>query len=67
MTLIDEETEEKKVLRIVGDYESDLDKGSISLRSPLARAVIGKKKGDSISVETPRGIVYYQLGEVSFS
>ncbi|MHA1159173.1 MAG: transcription elongation factor GreA, partial [Alphaproteobacteria bacterium] len=53
VTLIDEDTEEKKKYQIVGDAESDVKDGKISISSPIARALIGKAKGDAVEVTTP--------------
>lgn len=51
----DEETGERKALELVGPYESDTQKGLISVTSPLGRALIGRQDGDSVSVQTPGG------------
>src|SRR4030042_5656737 len=53
VTLVDEDTDEKKVWQIVGEPEADAKKGRISITSPLARALIGKKKGASVEGNTP--------------
>ena len=50
VTVLDEETEEEKTYRIVGAYEADMKVNSISISSPLAKALIGKKVGDSVEV-----------------
>ena len=50
MTLIDEDTGEKRKWRIVGEPEANASKGTISVASPIARALIGKKKGATIEV-----------------
>ena len=55
VTLIDEDTDEKKVWQIVGEPEADAKKGKISIASPLARALIGKTKGANVEVVTPGG------------
>ena len=54
VTLIDEDTEEKKTFQIVGESEADVKKGKVSVASPTGRALIGKKTGDSVEVNTPR-------------
>ena len=51
----DEETDEKKTYRIVGEHESDITAGRLSVSSPVARALIGKTVGDSVEVTTPSG------------
>jgi transcription elongation factor GreA len=64
--LVDEDTDEKVSYRIVGPDESDIDKGLISIGSPLARALIGKEAGDSVEVSTPRGARYFQVLGVQY-
>ncbi|QOL19743.1 transcription elongation factor GreA [Candidatus Bodocaedibacter vickermanii] len=64
--LIDEDTEEAVAYQIVGDDESNLSKGKISLSSPLAKALIGKESGDSVDVRTPGGVKSYEIIEVAF-
>ncbi len=64
--LIDEDTEETLSYQIVGDDESNLSKGKISLSSPLAKALIGKDAGDSVDVRTPGGVKSYEIIEVAF-
>ncbi len=54
VTLVDEDTEEKKKYQIVGDVEADVKLGKISISSPIARALIGKAKGDTVEVTTTR-------------
>ena len=66
VTLLDEETEQKKKLQIVGDFEADLRSGKISVSSPLARAMIGKAKGDTIEVSAPGGARSYEITKVEF-
>ena len=64
--LIDDDTEEEKVYQIVGDSEADVKGGKVSIRSPIARALIGKKTGDSIEVNTPGGGKSYEILEVAY-
>ncbi len=66
VTLIDEDTEAKVAYQIVGDTEADVKKGKISISSPIARALIGKKKGDSVEVNTPGGGKSYEIDKVMF-
>ncbi|MHA1548312.1 MAG: transcription elongation factor GreA [Alphaproteobacteria bacterium] len=66
VTLIDEDTEEKKKYQIVGDAESDVKDGKISISSPIARALIGKAKGDAVEVTTPGGARAYEILDVKF-
>lgn len=64
--LMDEDTEEEKTFQIVGESEADLEAGKLNLRSPLARAMIGKEEGDSIEVSTPRGPKSYEILAVRY-
>ena len=66
VTLVDEDTEEKKVYQIVGESEADVKQGKVSITSPTARALIGKKKGDTVEVNTPGGGKSYEILKVAF-
>ena len=66
VTLIDEDTEKKAVWQIVGEVEADAKKGKISITSPLARALIGKKKGATVEVNTPGGAKAYEITKVEW-
>jgi transcription elongation factor GreA len=66
VTLIDEETEEKITYQIVGDYEADINRGLISTSAPIGRALIGKKQGTSVEVNTPKGARFYEIVTVAF-
>jgi transcription elongation factor GreA len=66
VTLADEETDEVQTFRIVGEDEADVKDGRLSVTSPLARALIGKGKGDSVEVATPRGNRSYEVVTVAF-
>ena len=66
VTLIDEDTDEKRVWQIVGEPEADAKKGKISIASPLARALIGKAKGASVEVVTPGGAKAYEVKKVEW-
>src|ERR1700744_4109715 len=61
VTLVDEDTEKKTVGQNVGQPEADAKKGRISITSPLARALIGKKKGASVEVMAPGGAKAYRI------
>jgi transcription elongation factor GreA len=67
VTVVDEETEGEKTYRIVGAYEADMKKGSISISSPLAKALIGKKVGESVEVPAPGGAKVYEIAGVRFT
>ena len=62
--LVNEDTEEERVWQIVGDSEADAKAGRISISSPLARALIGKKVGATVEVNTPKGPQSYEVLEV---
>ena len=64
--IVDEDTDEEKVYQIVGEPEADIDRGKLNLRSPLARALIGKEKGDSVEVMTPGGGRSYEILNVRY-
>ena len=66
VTLIDEDTDEKVKYRIVGEIESDVKQGRISIASPIARALIGKAKGDTVEVTTPRGSRSYEVVKIDW-
>ena len=66
VTLVDEDTEKKTVWQIVGEVEADAKKGRISVTSPLARALIGKKKGSTVEVNAPGGAKAYEITKVEW-
>ena len=66
VSLLDEDTEEKRTYQIVGEAEADLERGLLNMRSPLARALIGKDEGDSIAVVTPGGGKSYEIISIRY-
>ncbi len=66
VTLVDEDTAEKRVWQIVGEPEADAKSGKISITSPLARALIGKAKGANVEVVTPGGAKAYEVKKVEW-
>ena len=60
------DTEEEKQYKIVGDDEADFKAGKISVNSPIARGLIGKSEGDEVRIETPKGIVEYEIMTVIY-
>ena len=62
----DEETEKKQKYQIVGDYESDIENGKLSISSPLARGLIGKSKDDSVDISSPKGQKSYTILSVKY-
>lgn len=66
VTIINLEDKKESKYQLVGEVEADIDSKKISVTSPLARALIGKKKGDYIEVSTPKGIKSYEIKSVRF-
>ena len=66
VTVLDEDTEETFVYKIVGDDEASVAEGKISISSPIARAMIGKTKGDMIEVTAPGGARSYEIAKVEY-
>ena len=66
ITVVDEDTDEKNSYQIVGPDEADIREKRLSITSPLARAVIGKKVGDTVEVTTPNGSKSYEIVKVAF-
>ena len=66
VTLLDLDSDEEITYQIVGDDESDLKAGRISVGSPVARALIGKVEGDEVGVETPGGVREYEILKVAY-
>ena len=64
--LVDEDSEEERTYQIVGEAEADLERGLLNIRSPLARALIGKDEGDSVEVVTPGGQKGYEILSVEY-
>jgi len=66
VTLVDEDSGEKVKYKIVGEFEADVREGKISIGSPIARALIGKSKGDTAEVTTPKGTRSYEILKVEW-
>ena len=64
--LVDEDTDEEKTYQIVGEYEADIENGRLNIKSPLARALIGKDEGDSVEVRTPGGEKSYEILKIAY-
>lgn len=64
--LVDEDTDEEKTFQIVGEPEADIERGLLNIRSPLARALIGKDEGDSVEVRTPGGGKSYEVLSIKY-
>lgn len=66
ITVVEEETDTEEIYQIVGDYESDMATGKLSISAPVARALIGKSEGDSVNVKTPKGSRHYEILKVEY-
>jgi transcription elongation factor GreA len=66
VTLADEDTDEEATYQLVGQEEADIDQGLLSVTSPLARALIGKRAGDRVEVVTPKSSKAYEVVRVKF-
>ena len=66
VTLCDEETGEEKKFRIVGDLESDIEQNLVSISSPMARALLGKKEDDIVEIRAPKGSTEYAIVEIHY-
>jgi transcription elongation factor GreA len=64
--IVNVETDESKTYRIVGDDEADIKANKISVNSPIARGLIGKEEGDVVGIQTPAGVVEYEIAEVRY-
>ncbi len=64
--LVDEESDKESNYQIVGLHEADIKSGRLSVTSPLAKALIGKRVGDSVSVPAPGGDRSYEILEIRF-
>ena len=67
VTLVDEDTDEEKTWQIVGEHEANIEAGLLNIKSPIARALIGKDEGDSVEVRTPGGEKSYEILGIEFS
>lgn len=66
VTLYDVDTEVESSYQIVGELEADMSRGQISIGSPIARALLGKREGDEVSVHVPAGLKTYEIVEVAY-
>ena len=67
VNLADTDTDEERTYQIVGDLEADIKQGLIAISSPVARALIGKHEGDSVTIEAPGGTREYDIIGVSYN
>ena len=66
VSIIDEDSEEEKVYQIVGEPEANIENNKLNVKSPLARALIGKEVGDSIEVKSPGGTKNYEITDIEY-
>ena len=66
VTLVDEDTDEEKTWQIVGEHEANIEGGLLNIKSPIARALIGKDEGDSVEVRTPGGERSYEVLKIEY-
>lgn len=66
VTIVDEDNDEEKTYQIVGETEADIESGKLNIRSPIARALIGKDAGDSVEVKTPGGQRSYEILSIRY-
>jgi transcription elongation factor GreA len=66
VTFVDEDSDEERTYQIVGEAEADLEKGLLNIKSPLARAFIGKDVGDSVEVRSPGGARNYEILSITY-
>ena len=64
--LVDENTDEEKTWQIVGENEANVEQGLLNMKSPIARALIGKEQGDSVEVKTPGGDRAYEVLSIQY-
>ncbi len=64
--LFDMEGKREVQYRITGDYEADIEKGDLSISSPLGKALLGKQSGDEVEVTAPKGIKYFRVISVEY-
>jgi len=64
VTLVEVETSAEKRYKIVGEDEADLKQNKISVMSPIARALVGKSEGDTVTVKAPNGSIEYEIDKV---
>ena len=66
VTIIDEDNDEEKIYQIVGEPEANIENNKLNVKSPLARALIGKEMGDSVEVRSPGGTKHYEITNVEY-
>ena len=66
VTIVDEESEEELTYQLVSEYEADISRNLLSLTAPIGRALIGKKTGQSVEVNSPKGTRFYEVLKIEY-
>jgi transcription elongation factor GreA len=66
VTVLDVDTNEEKIYKIVGVDEADIKTGKLSVHSPMAKSLIGKSEGDEVTVRAPARTIEYEILEIRF-
>jgi transcription elongation factor GreA len=66
VTIIDEDSGEEKTFRIVGDLEADITRNKLSIGSPLSKALMGRRPGDTVEVAVPKGTKEYSIVRITY-
>ena len=66
VSMLNMESQEEKRYTLLGEDEADLKNGSISVQSPIGRALIGHRVGDIVEVHRPAGMVEYEIQSIVF-
>ncbi|HBQ21296.1 MAG: transcription elongation factor GreA [Deltaproteobacteria bacterium GWA2_38_16] len=66
VTLLDLQTSQQKKYQIVGKFESDIKAGKIPIASPIARALIGRKVGEEVSIQVPKGLQEFEVLKIEY-
>jgi transcription elongation factor GreA len=66
VTIVDEDSGEEKTFHIVGDLEADITRNKLSIGSPLSKALMGRRPGDTVEVTVPRGTKEYSIVRLSY-
>jgi len=66
VTFVDVDTDKEKIYQLVGDDESDIEQNKLSISSPIARALIGKSVGDTLTIPIPKGKIEVEILEIKF-
>ena len=66
VTLLDLDSDEEKTYALVGEVETNIDRGYISIKTPIARAILGKREGDDVTIRLPKGEREYEVVSVVY-